>query len=463
MIVAHNLIAMNAERQLGLTSKTIAKSSEKLSSGYKINRAADDASGLAISEKMRKKIRSLKQGMDNISDGISLCNVADGAMDEVHDMLDRMVVLAVKSANGTNSESDRRAIDDEVQELKKEIDRIGLTTKFNDELIFRGTKTTYQGHASAPTANSAFFKLLGNDVSHTGYMQEPLDQNYLDTLTKTDAHNQGDNPYVSVHIDFEKVFKNDVKKLNGTEFYVNCCTNCCPTHVKFSDTVGISKKDTPSGSADEVIIGLKKTDGSYYSSAEEFCKAIVEAHIDGNHVEYACDGSKLYLYDVDNNNWSEDSKQLAYFCDFVEGKTPPTSSYVVLDAPIPIRIQMSDEVDDHMVLEFGELSTEFLKLDEGNCLTMQSSLDLIDSVAYANYALSSQRSRIGAYVNRLEHSYANIANIHENTSAAESAIRDTDMATEMVKYSNHNIVSQAGQAMLAQANQSNQGVLPLLG
>lgn len=140
MIVAHNLLAMNADRMLGINSKSTAKSTEKLSSGYKINRAADDAAGLAISEKMRRQIRGLRQGANNTTDGISWVKIGDGAMNEVSDMLGRMTELSVKAANGTMSDSDREAVDSEMKQLKKEIDRVSATTVFNEIPIFDNTK-----------------------------------------------------------------------------------------------------------------------------------------------------------------------------------------------------------------------------------------------------------------------------------------------------------------------------------
>lgn len=140
-IVAHNLSAMNAQRQFGINTRSKIKSTEKLSSGYKINRAADDAAGLSISEKMRRQIRGLTQGVENTQDGVSLCQVADGALAEVNDMLHRITELSVKSANGTNSEQDRQYIQEEISQILQEIDRIGDTTTFNEMHIFKGQNT----------------------------------------------------------------------------------------------------------------------------------------------------------------------------------------------------------------------------------------------------------------------------------------------------------------------------------
>ncbi|WP_026521620.1 flagellin N-terminal helical domain-containing protein [Butyrivibrio sp. VCB2001] len=266
MVVQHNVTAMNANRQLGITTGIQAKSSEKLSSGYKINRAADDAAGLAISEKMRRQIKGLTQASANAQDGISAVQTAEGALNEVHEMLQRMDQLATQAANGTLQADDRKYIQQEVNALISEIDRTANDTKFNDAGLLSGYSADLQVGADA-----------GQKIS-----------------------------------------------------------------------VSISAMDSSSIGVDDV--------------------------------------------DVTGGN-------------------------------------------DAMITKIK---------------------NAIDSV-------SSQRADLGAIQNRLEHTIKNLDNVTENTTAAESQIRDTDMAAEMVKYSNNNILAQAGQSMLAQANQSNQGVLSLLG
>ena len=269
MVVQHNLTAMNANRQLGITTSQQSKSSEKLSSGYKINRAADDAAGLTISEKMRSQVRGLNKASDNAQDGVSLIQVAEGALNETHSILQRMNELATQAANDTNTTADRTAIQDEINQLTSEVDRIQSTTAFNTQNLLDGT------------------------------------------------------------------FKNknlQVGSLSGQKI-----------------TISISKMDAASLG----IASLK-------------------------------------------------------------------------------------------VSSFGDAGT---------------SMSLVQA---AISHVSAQRSKLGAVQNRLEHTIANLDNISENTQAAESRIRDTDMAEEMVEYSKNNILAQAGQSMLAQANQSTQGVLSLL-
>lgn len=268
MVVQHNLRAMNSNRMLGVTTSTQAKSTEKLSSGYKINRAADDAAGLAISEKMRRQIRGLTQASANAQDGISMVQTAEGALNEVHDMLQRINELAVKGENGTLMTEDRSYINLEVKQLMSEIDRVANTTTFNTKNLLTGS-----------------------------------------------------------------------------------CSN--------------------------------------------------------------------------------------------------------------VDLQVGAESGQHIKLSIQKMNCSGLGLS-GSITDATSAGALNESVKNAIKALNLQRSKLGAVQNRLEHTINNLDNVVENTTSAESAIRDTDMATEMVKYSNNNILAQAGQAMLAQSNQANQGVLSLL-
>ena len=284
MVVQHNLQAMNSNRMLNVNTSAQAKSTEKLSSGYKINRAADDAAGLAISEKMRRQIRGLTQASANAEDGISCVQTAEGALNEVHDMLQRINELAVKGENDTLTSQDRSYIGKEVQQLMSEIDRVKSTTTFNEQNLLDGSFTA-KGLQVGAEAGQHITITIGN-------------------------------------MGVASIFKGSAADV-VTKFY------------------GLtSKSDALTGS--------------------------------------------------DFNSLNRTTKE-------------------------------------------------------------------------AIKALSTQRSDLGAIQNRLEHTIKNLDNVVENTTAAESAIRDTDMATEMVKYSNNNILAQAGQSMLAQANQSNQGVLSLLG
>ncbi len=290
MVVQHNITAMNSNRQLGITTGIQAKSSEKLSSGYKINRAADDAAGLAISEKMRRQVRGLTQASSNAQDGISVVQTAEGALNEVHDMLQRMNELATKAANDTLQSTDRSYIQSEVAALATEITRTATATEFNNQQLLDGTFTGKK----------------------------------LQVGSETDSQNQ-----IDVSVD----------RMSASKLGVAAVT-------KEANQTGA----VAGGNTDQISV-----------MTHSLAKAAITA--------------------------------------------------------------------------------------------IKSALNQV----------SQQRSDLGAIQNRLEHTIKNLDNVVENTQSAESEIRDTDMATEMVKYSNNNILAQAGQSMLAQANQSNQGVLSLLG
>ena len=314
MVVQHNMQAMNANRMLNITTGSQSKSAEKLSSGYRINRAADDAAGLSISEKMRKQIRGLDQASTNAEDGVSAVQTAEGALTEVHSMLQRMNQLAVQSANGTNSETDRKAIQDEIDQLTTEIDRVAETTKFNESYLLKGD------------ANGATKKM------------------YLE------AHDAG--------------LKGKLTDNGNGTFKISLAQTEVAEKLNFNLHVGSDADMT-----NKINVNIETMNSSYLG---------------------------------------------------IKG------------------LNVTDE-------------------------TGVSATYAVDAIADALQKVSDQRSTLGAVQNRLEHTIANLDNVVENTTSAESRIRDVDMAEEMVEYSKNNILAQAGQSMLAQANQATQGVLSLLG
>jgi flagellin len=305
MVVQHNITAMNSNRMLGVTTSAQSKNTEKLSSGYQINRAADDAAGLTISEKMRSQIRGLTQASTNAQDGISCVQTAEGALGEVEDMLQRMNELAIKSANGTNTTDDRMAIQKEVAALSQEIDRVATSTNFNTLNLLNGSFSAGKAlQVGAYSGSSVEIKIV-------------------------------------------------IKKMN--------CSS---------------------------IMGTASTKAS--------CMVAVSG------------GTAT----------------------FASGRT------------------------------ISNLKTGSQILDVSTATTAKAA---ISTITKAIASISSQRSDLGAVQNRLEHTIKNLDNVVENTTSAESTIRDTDMAKMMVEFTKNNILAQAGQSMLAQANQSNQGVLSLLG
>ena len=471
MVVQHNLRAMNSNRMLGITQGTLSKSAEKLSSGYKVNRAADDAAGLSISEKMRKQIRGLSQASLNAEDGISAVQTAEGALTEVHDMLQRMNELAVKASNGTNALSDRQTIQDEVDQLLTEIDRVAETTKFNETYLLKGDTDTVTKKASAKDAGlvgtlregatSATFTInklsLGDKVSIGG-------QEY--TIGGTTA---------DVVASFGQLTFNggELVTLDGVQYTIA------------DGTTTIENEDKNILEADKIKDKIK--DGSSFTYNGVTHTAMVDkTGADGDvHGHDATNATVITVEQAEKmirqeltlaNNIGTDSDAPATVtkqADRVDANGKKYVDYVIEKGDISVKedlnfsLHVGADADMNnkigvkiQALDTSGLGIRGLNVKDGSGA---SATYAIDAIADAVSQVSAQRSLLGAVQNRLEHTINNLDNVVENTTAAESQIRDTDMATEMVKYSNANILSQAGQSMLAQGNQSNQGVLSLLG
>jgi len=383
---------------LGITTGSQAKATEKLSSGYKINRAADDAAGLAISEKMRKQIRGLTQASANAQDGISSVQTAEGALTEVHDMLQRMNELAVKAANGTMSESDRDAIQSEVDQLVTEIDRVSTTTKFNETYLLKGSNN---GTAGKLVYNGTVGQSINIDTEKgTGTV------GITSGATGTTSDNTS--------------YTGKTVSANGK------------TYILVESTTGTM-------SVSQAVDDLTKGTTKAYSSMDALMSGIKR----DDHQNI-----KTITFDSVNSNLK-------------------VEAFANLNDAIDFSLHVgADSSDDNKInLNISSMSARGLGI---NGLDISGDNDdnataAIDTIADALQRVSAQRATLGAVQNRLEHTIANLDNVVENTTAAESAIRDTDMATQMVTYSNNQILAQAGQAMLAQSNQSNQGVLSLLG
>ena len=575
MVVQHNLTAMNSNRMLGLTTASQAKSTEKLSSGYKINRAADDAAGLSISEKMRKQIRGLTQASLNAQDGISAVQTAEGALTEVHDMLQRMNELAVKASNGTMSEDDRSYVQNEIDQLVTEIDRVSETTKFNETYLLKGAgdkSATVKADATIGTTSSEATVTAAKGNIYSGTIASGLASGTEDTATVTYKDAEGNTRTKEVTFkagaDAEATAKNLAKaieddkdlgrifnasadksgkltvesKLNGnkTDDSKNAVTG-----ITFKSTAGALKTDI-TGATTEAATGESVT----FTLTN---KAGANQLQDGNSI--TIDG-KTYTYDSNKASTTDDANTFKSLDDLQKllgddykvsveitatktsqkWKVDPTggASAAIKDGDEVVTTEKTDlaaasktsalgtitaangtnaftdvakptgnaagtqvtytdkvitlniarkaavETSDALTLSLQvgadstdenkisvdiesmgakSLGIDGLKVDGTNSTNADNA---IDTIAAAIQKVSTQRSSLGAVQNRLEHTINNLDNVVENTTSAESQIRDTDMATEMVKYSNNNILAQAGQAMLAQANQSNQGVLSLL-
>ena len=469
MVVQHNLSAMNANRMLGITTGSLAKSTEKLSSGYKVNRAADDAAGLAISEKMRKQIRGLDQASANAEDGISAVQTAEGALTEVHDMLQRMNELAVKAANGTMSTDDRQTVQDEVEQLLTEIDRVAETTKFNELYMLKGDTSDKTVKLSAKDAgldgklvtgaNSATFTIstlkLGDSVSIGGKtytIGDATPKNVADSVaaltmaTGSQVTLNGVQYTIVDTADEEDEAKNLItkdtieKRINGGKL----------TSVKFNGKIYNVITDNAGGAAD----GIDDNESSIITADKAYEYMAKELALANN---VGANKTQISINAKDNKQVIKDKDTVQFVFNRAEATTKE-------DLNFSLHVGADADMTNKISVKIASLDTTGLGIAGLNVKdkTGISATYAIDSIADAIAKVSAQRSSLGAIQNRLEHTINNLDNVVENTTAAESQIRDTDMAEEMVKYSKNNILQQAGQSMLAQANQANQGVLSLL-
>ena len=609
MIVQHNITAMNANRMLGLTTGSLSKSTEKLSSGYRINRAADDAAGLTISEKMRKQIRGLDQASTNAEDGVSAVQTAEGALTEVHSMLQRMNELATQAANGTNSTSDRQAIQDEISQLTTEIDRVSETTKFNEIYLLKGDKSgstqtntlaahdagldgTLGASVDGKTTFTADKVEVGGKVTIAGteynivdssktsdytsikeytvaagdkLVQDGKTYTYVDANGKTPAGKTAadegwfaeDNTTTTKDTITLKEGSTLTKKADGktttlvgeANVDMSAPAKATPTWAKgdtlvhegktytyVSDATGWKDEDgttiekaklTPSagdtytikdtgksgqidnkgistveniqekikalGEGDKIklkksasdtgkeyTIGVStKEDGTAYTADD--VAALVKSGMyvdDTTNVYYAVPKNSGKANDITIQDayakMAEELKKASSIgtdkgaevknngdgtFEITQGTVDVTeglsfSLHVGADADMTNKINVN--IDSMSAAGLGIKGLNVAD-DNGSAATYA-----VDAIADAISKVSSQRSALGAVQNRLEHTIDNLDNVVENTTSAESRIRDTDMAEEMVNYSKNSILQQAGQSMLAQANQANQGVLSLL-
>ncbi len=444
MVVQHNLQAMNANRMLGVTTGQQAKSTEKLSSGYRINRAADDAAGLSISEKMRKQIRGLDQASSNAQDGVSAVQTAEGALTEVHSMLQRMNELAVQSANGTNSKDDRDAIQSEIDQLSKEIDRVSETTKFNEIYLLKGSdKANTNSTGVKNTGVVGTYKGIKVTAGEDKTIKSGDSINLGDVVLKssdatvTDAVNA--NAAATDLSTATFAGTNDTDKVTYT---LKDGTSHSSTVKEFATTYGFKGK--AAGTAEfSLVVGVTGTAAanSYANGTSKFTSDNTGANLNGLKVGDAVTAKATVASDG-----------------------TITLSATGIPNPLEFNLHVGSEsaANNKISVTIESMGAESLGIKGLKVDTEVDATASIDTIEDAIKKVSAQRSALGAIQNRLEHTIDNLDNVVENTTAAESRIRDTDMAEEMVNYSKNNILAQAGQSMLAQANQSTQGVLSLL-
>ena len=541
MVVQHNISAMNTNRMLGVSTSAQSKSTEKLSSGYRINRAADDAAGLSISEKMRSQIRGLNQASKNAQDGISLIQTAEGALNESHSILQRMRELAVQAGNGTETDDDREAVNDEISQLQEELTRISETTEFNTMKLLDGSKS---GTGTSTTGAGPKFGV------YDGGLGAFVTSNIAGVS-------------VSTTVSAKEGGESAIWGANGKGLTLNLVNGKTYSQSEIDSLIANAKQEDNSATGAPAEVSVKFANGSYTASAAvtgQTTQAGVKAattdavEISANNAtdfvgankiaisanKYGVDGNvKITLafdaeageekvdvtkntYDMTKNNdaavtaqgtyaihlqagkeyTAEDIEDLLANAGFsakvtLSGDTPdePNTLYITNSAKAAVEIgleggkglgdtdaflgqsnydvsskgtgitlQIGANEGQTMSFSIEDMSARALGVD-GNKVDLSTQAGAQKATTTIDAAIkivSKARGRMGAIQNRLEHTIANLDTASENTTSAESRIRDTDMATEMVEYSKNNILAQAGQSMLAQANQSTQGVLSLL-
>lgn len=407
MRIQHNIMAMNAYRNYANNTSALSKNLEKLSSGYKINRAGDDAAGLAISEKMRAQITGLDKAQDNAKDGISLVQTAEGALTEVHDMLNRMYELAEQSANGTFEDgTDRKQLQKEVDQLKSEINRIADSANFNGIKLLDGsmsaTKVTKFNHSATTSSAGVDVSIMADSVfGSTG--------NRIDLNFKFAATSSTDKTGVKVGKDG-------------------------------SVTITVANKDKDGHTAAEIQALLAKAVASGTGVSADMLSAVQNATVSGKGITI---GTKTKA------SWAT-----------LAGATGTMST----NTGAPLTLQIGDTSDSFNQLRVGirDCHVDALDLTDMKIRDQDSAAKALDKIKSAINYVSDVRGTLGATQNRLDHTINNLSVMQENIQDAESTIRDTDVADEMMDYTKNNILIQSAQAMLAQANQVPQGVLQLL-
>ena len=393
MRIQHNIMAMNAYRNYSNNASSLSKNLEKLSSGYKINRAGDDAAGLAISEKMRSQITGLDKAQDNAKDGISLVKTAEGALTEVHDMLNRMYSLAEQSANGTYDGTDRTQLQKEVKALKNEIDRIADSSNFN------GTE------------------LLNGDLA-TGT-----------TFTVNDAGNsKGNKSAINLTITAD-----GTQAMGTVTFAVASSAGKVGAKIAANGnvTISVDKKDYTAAEIQEL---LSKATASAGAKAD-VVDAIKSASVSGTGIKKYGTGSSV---------------------------ATATQKETLPGKALKLQIGDTGEAFNQLSVSIKDCHVEALGLDKMSIADQDGAKAALEQIKSAINYVSDVRGTLGATQNRLEHTINNLSVMQENIQDAESTIRDTDVADEMMAYTKNNILVQSAQAMLAQANQVPQGVLQLL-
>lgn len=453
MRINHNIAALNTYRQLSANSANGARSLEKLSSGLRINKAGDDAAGLAISEKMRGQIRGLDQAQRNAQDSISLIQTAEGALNETHSILQRMRELAVQSSNDTNTAADRSEIQKEIDQLATEVTRISTDTEFNTKKLLNGDMgKTFSEVSNTMTTSLSNLRITGSTVTGGTY-------NIITTAAGTDtrtvnADSATDGDFVAT----------DITVANGTKFG--------------SYTLNVSDFNGVGNTADFTLTG---PDGTQWSADDQSItsNALALGGITFNFSAHdvTSDGDITFTLTnagIDFNltgpttsnpnaiaSYAGETINLGGF-EFTARWGTGAGTQVLSVDDSSVKFHIGANADQSTSLSVNAMSAASLGVNALNVTNQAGANAAIDTIDEAITSVSAERSKLGAMQNRLEHTIANLGTTSENLTASESRIRDVDMAKEMMEFTKNNILSQAAQAMLAQANQQPQGVLQLL-
>ena len=494
MRIQHNIMAMNAYRNYSNNTSALSQNLEKLSSGYKINRAGDDAAGLAISEKMRAQITGLSKAQDNAKDGISLVQTAEGALTEVHDMLNRMYELAEQSANGTyEDETDREQLQKEVTQLKDEINRIADSSNFNGINLLDGSMATAQGVkeiTSSTTVTSATgatfqqvvtFGAMDDGTEYTmSFKYLDADGNAKDATIKFTAGAAAEDTAGAIATALKDVF--------GDGYTVTAATDSGAVTIKateaganksqiingtfsITDSTGASYTTMPTVGA-----ATAGTDATLTVNMQVAANSKTTLEIDGEKFQVVTRGEKaddgykaLYVDASGTGNLDADSvKQLAaQLKDYGYDVTANGTNLVFTKGDGGkggLTLQIGDTSDsfNQLLVSIDDCHTTALGIDGLDISNQSGAAAALDTIKAAINYVSNVRGTLGATQNRLDHTINNLSVMEENIQDAESTIRDTDVADEMMAYTKNNILIQSAQAMLAQANQVPQGVLQLL-
>lgn len=468
MRINHNIAALNTHRQLTINNTSVNKALEKLSSGLKINRAGDDAAGLAISEKMRGQIRGLEMASKNSQDGISLIQTAEGALNETHSILQRMRELAVQASNGTNTDSDRAELQKEVEQLTQEIDRIRNTTEFNTKKLLNGDMAV---KAASSTTGIQSVTVTNDSMKAGTYTITADDTNNITLgVTVKSSTIAGFNDQADVvfadDADLEGLQLGDYKLIStdigGGNFKLELQDSTGKV-VASNSSVAANAAATLTGSNGEVFkiaAGAVSSAGEASFSLEATTAADLNLQdATSQTVATLASGvtSRNGVFEVGDLKIELNSEAFANFGTLAS--TAVFSGTVTNNAET---FQIGANEGQITKLGIGDMSARELGVDNLDLTTTAGAQAAISTIDEAIEKVSSERAKLGAVQNRLEHTINNLGTSAENLTAAESRIRDVDMAKEMMEFTKQNILTQAAQAMLAQANQQPQGVLQLL-